>query len=207
MTSALGVQSPADLANVALARIGYADRVGSLYEGSKASKQILDIYVHTRDELLRAQDWGFAERNVVATLLKFAPATGYFPPVVWNPATNPPPPWAFEYVYFDDCLKVRSIKPAPGFLVNFDPQPILFSVENDDNYSPPQKVILCNVPNAIICYTGQITNPVDWDEGYTEAFSATLGRRLAPALMGLEAAKAAAQDEQSADQLATMEQG
>ena len=110
----------------------------------------LRIYSETRDEMLRAFDWGFAERNINMTLLKSAPAGGYFPPNVWNPVTNPPPPWAFEYGYPSDCLKVRSVKPVPMFVQNFDPQPNVFAVENDNALNPAQKVILCNVPSAML---------------------------------------------------------
>lgn len=201
------IRSPADLANTSLARIGYADRVGNLYEGSKAAKQILDIYGQTRDELLRSFDWGFAERNINMVLLKFAPAGGYFPPTVWNPATDPPPPWSFSYQYPSDCLKVRAIKGVSAFVQNFDPQPFVFSVENDATFSPPQRVILCNVANAMLCYTGQITDPQTWDEGYDEEFSIALAKRLAPVLGAPEAQKTIAQDETLQKQISEMEQG
>src|SRR5687768_489967 len=109
------ISTVSDVANLALKRIGYALRVGSLYEGSKAANHFLDIYGQTRDELLRQNDWHFAERNVAATVLKTAPAGGYFD-TAWDPATNPPVPWGYSYTYPTDCLKVRALKPAPGFL-------------------------------------------------------------------------------------------
>lgn len=207
MASTIAVQSPEDLINLALVRIGWKGRIGSIYEGSVASKKALDCYSQTRDELLRSFDWGFAERNIDMTLLKSAPIGGYIPPSVWNPATNPPPPWLFEYQYMPDCLKVRSVKQQPLFIFDFDPQPYVFAVENDNGYSPPQKVILCNVPNAICTYTGQITTPTDWEPDFVEEFAAALGRRLAPSLLGLENAKLAAADEQSATAGAEREEG
>jgi hypothetical protein len=201
------VTSPADMINLALRRIGYKLRVGSLFDGSVAAKTSLDIYAQTRDAVLVENDWDFAERNLTMTLLKSAPAGGYFPPVQWSGATNPAPGWLYEYAYPADCLKVRIIKFVPLFGLNFDPQPNAFFLANDNYYTPPQKVILSNLPAANIVYTGQITDPATWDSGFVEAFSAALGRRLVPALIGLNAIQPAAADEAQSLAMASNEQG
>lgn len=203
---AVSVQSPEDVVNIALVRIGYKLRIGSLYDGSMASKKALDIYSQTRDELLRQNDFGFAERNVSLTLLKQAPPGGYFPPNMWD-STYPPPPWVFEYAYPLDALKVRSVKPPPQFIIDFDPQPYVYSVENDQSLAPVAKVILCNVPNAVLTYTGQITDPRDWEADFVEVLASALGRRLAPALVGLDATRLEASDEAAAMAVAETEQG
>lgn len=207
MVSTAAVQSPADLCNNALSRMGYKLRVGSLFDGSAAAKKLLDLYAQTRDELLRSFDWGFAERNIALTLLKSAPPGGYIPPTVWNPALNPPLGYWFEYAYPGDCLKVRAVKPTQLFTPNFDPQPNVYSISNDNAYNPAQRVILCNIPSAIMVYTGQITDPVTWDVGFVEAFSATLSRHAGPALIGADAAKMTASDEQFSTANAESEQG
>lgn len=186
------ITSPADVVNLALASIGYKDRIGSIFEGSMPAKQALDIYSQTRDELLRATDYGFAERNLNLTLLKQAPAGGYFPPNVWNGTNNPPPPWVFSYTYPTDCLKVRSLKQMPLFVMDFDPQPNVFAIENDNYFTPARKVILCNVPSAMLVYTGQVTDPTTWESDFIEEFADELGRRLAPTLANMDAAKFAA---------------
>ena len=111
------VSSPADVVNVTLQRIGYKLRVGSLYDGSKAANDALDIYAQTRDEVMRQDDWSFAERNVSMTLLKSAPVAGYIPPTTWS-TTDPPLPWLFEYAWPDDCLKVRAVKPPTIIIPN-----------------------------------------------------------------------------------------
>lgn len=204
---AASVTSPADMVNLSLRRIGYKLRVGSLYDGSMAAKQSLDIYAQTRDELLVEHDWDFAERNLAATLLKSAPVGGYIPPNTWNPATNPPVGWAFEYQYPSDALKIRAVKPSPSFTLNFDPQPNRFSLANDSAYTPPQKVVLCNVGAALLVYTGQITDLTTWEPGALESFAAALGRRLVPTLMGLNAIQAANADEGQTLATAETEQG
>lgn len=201
------VSSPADLANVALTRMGYKLRVGSLYDGSLAAKKILDVYAQTRDAMLRSFDWGFAERNVALALLKQAPAGGYVLPGSWNPATNPPPPWLFEYAYPGDALKVRSVKPVPIFVPNFDPQPHVFDIANDNNYSPAQRVILCNVPASVMVYTAQVTDPATWDVGFTNDFAAELAKVLGPALVGIDSTKVSVPEAQQEAVTAQMEQG
>jgi len=178
-----------DVVNLALAGIGRRDRIASIYEGSAAAKAALDIYSQTRDEMMRTVDYGFAERNVNLTVLKWANANGYFPPNQWDGTLNPPPGWLFSYTYPTDCLKVRAIKAQPLFPLNYDPQPVVFKIENDNYYTPARKVILCNIESAQMVYTGQVTDPSTWEASFTEAFAAELGRRLAPALATMDAAK------------------
>lgn len=201
------VTSPEDIVNLALVRIGRKQRITNMYDGSPAANAALNIYAQTRDEMLRAVDYGFAQREVALTLLKAAPPTGYFPPDQWDGTLHPPPPFLFEYTYPADCLKIRSIKAAPMFVMNFDPQPIVFQTPNDNYYTPPQKVILCNIESAMLIYTGQVTNPVTWEADYVEALAAALARRLAPVLANMDVAKFEAGDEAHATATAEVRQG
>lgn len=191
------IQTPADLVNLSLVRIGFKKRIGSLYDGSMAAKIALSVYAQTRDAVLQESDWDFAERDIAPTLLKSAPVTGYVPPTVWTPA-YPSPPWLFSYAYPSDCLKVRSLQPTPVFVIDMDPQPVSLMIENDNTYNPTQKVILCNVPTPVLVYTGQVTNLANWEPDAIEAFAAALGRRIAPSIMGLDAAKMEVPDEAQA---------
>ncbi len=202
----LSVSSPENVINLALVRIGFKGRVNSIYEGSEASKLALDIYSQTRDELLRQSDWGFAERNVPLTLQKQAPAGGYIPPLYWT-SIYPALPWFFQYGYPQDCLKIRALKPTPLFIPNFDPQTNVFTVANDNSFTPAQKVILCNVPLAILTYTAQVTDMTTWEADFVETFVSSIARRLAPSLVGLDTAKLEASDEAAAKAQAEMEQG
>jgi hypothetical protein len=188
------VSSPADVINVALVRLGYKDRIGNLYEGSMPSKAALDIYAQTRDELLRQFDWEFAEGNVSLTLLKQAPSGGYIPPVTWTTA-YPPVPWLYEYELPTDYIKIRAIKPTPLFLFNADPQPYRFSLANDNSYTPAKRVLLCNVADALLVYTRQVTDPATWEADFVEAFSSALARRLAPILANADMLRIEAADE------------
>lgn len=203
------LSTPADIVNVALTRIGYRSSIGHLYDGSEAAILALNLYGQTRDEMLRSSDWDFAQRTVALTLLKSAPAGGYVPGwSPWNPATNPPVPWLYEYGYVDDCLKVRAIKPTPIFAgPNFDPQPHTFSISNDNAFSPPRRVILTNVADALMVYTGRVTDPSVWAVDFAEALTNALGERLAPALATLQAAQMEAAEGAVTKSMASMEQG
>lgn len=175
------VRNVEDICNIVLGSIGSDKRIGSIFEGSSAAKKCLDVYSQTRDELLRKQSWGFAERNVNMTQLKAAPAGGYNPVVPWTSA-YPPVPWLFEYVYPTDCLKVRSVKSQPFFLPPFDPQPQVFDIYNDNALSPAAKTVVCNIDAAILVYTGQVTDVTLWEPLFVEALVAALGVKLAPNL-------------------------
>lgn len=199
------VTSPTDLGNLALARIGFKGRIGSLLEGSMAARKMLDVYAQTRDAVLAEGDLDFSSRSTTLTLLKSAPVGGYIPPAVWSTAF-PALPWKYEYGYPPDAVKVRAVRFSPIFTVNFDPQPNPYMVANDEGLNPPQKVILTNVPSAILVYTGQITDLTTWTPDAIEAFAAALGRRIAPALANMDVAKALAVDEAQAMDTADMEQ-
>lgn len=169
------VQNPADIANLALRRIGYRLRVGSLYDGSQAASMILDIFGQTRDELLRMGNWNFAQGTIAATVLKSAPDNYFdFP---WT-TDYPQPPWRFELAYPEDCLKVRALKPMPGFIFNPAPTAALFATANDATLSPPAQVILCNLDSPLIVYTRRVTDPTSWEADFVEAFAAALARRI-----------------------------
>lgn len=199
------INSPADVANLALKRLGYRLKVASLYDGSNASNHLLDIYGQTRDDMLRNGEWGFAQRMIVGTVLKFGP-TNYFD-TPWDPATMPPMRWRFEYAYPDDCLKVRSVRPQPGFLVDMTPLPQLFRVVNDNGFTPSRRVIVCNVEAAIIVYSAQVTDPAQWDVSFVDALAAGLARRVAPVLANLNLVQVEARDEAVSVAQAKLEQG
>lgn len=191
----ISVQNVEQVINLALVRIGYKSRIGSIWEGTEAAKRALDIYAQTRDELLRQFDWGFAERTAPMTLIKHAPVGGYVPPVTWNPSDHPQPPWLYEIQYPTDAIKIRAVQNVPIFVPDFDPQPYQFSIGNDPTLTEPSKIILCNVFPGIVTYTGQVTNPADWENDFVESIASALGRRLAPLLANADVEKLELADE------------
>lgn len=199
------LQSPEDLANAVLARMGAKKRIGSFWNGSEESRRFLDIYGQTRDAVLRAFPWDFASKDAsLGAPLKTAPVGGYTPAIPWTNA-NPPLPYIFEYAYPADMVQLRSLRDATLGLPNFDPRPSLWRIATDNVNGQPAKVILANLANAVATYTWQSTNPVNWEADFVEEMIDALLRRLAGA--DAETQKLLMGDEAGARQMAEMRQG
>lgn len=170
-----------DLVNQALRALGARRRIGSIYEGSEAAKVALEVYGQTRDALLRSKSWSFAQQTVPLVAL----------------VAVPPWPWPYEYVWPVNCLLVRGILPPLFPSPNFSPSDILFTPYNDPVSG---RAILTTVSPATAVFTAQVTNPAQWEAGFTGALVAALAtaldRALAdPAMIG----SVAAQGEQARD--------
>jgi hypothetical protein len=153
------------ICNQALRRVGNETPIGSIYEGSRASRIALDLYGATRDELLKSQDWDFAERLVTLTASSVSAPAG----------------WPYVYTYPADCLKVRYVQPSTIPSPNLDPVATLFTDLNVNASGTQTRVIVANISPAVLCYTGQITDMTTWDAGFNEALVEELGRRFAEA--------------------------
>lgn len=176
--------APEQIVNQALRRIGYQVEIGFMYEGSPAARAALTLYGQTRDNLLRAKDWPFARQSVALTLLKTAPVGGYGFQTPWTSA-YPPVPWVFEYAYPTGCLEMRSVRPTPILIPEYDPVPNIFIIADDTSLAPtPAKVVLTNLRAALGVFTGQATDPAQWEPMFTEALVEALARRFAEALAG-----------------------
>lgn len=165
-----------DIINQSLRRISYPYPIGWIYEGSVAARAAVEIYSQTRDELLRSFDWDFARQAISLNLLKTAPPGGYGVTIPWTNA-YPPPPWIYEYAYPASALLIRSVRPTPTIMPEFDPQPNIFVVGNDNG-----KVILTNLAYAQAVVTNSVTDPAQWNSNFTESLIAALATRLQAAL-------------------------
>ena len=175
------ITTPADVVNLALRRLGYKLRIADLYEGSEVANYVLDIYGHTRDDLLREMAPNFAQRQTAPDLLKSAPAGGYTDATPWDPGLYPQFPWKYEYSYPNKCLEVRSVRPPPGALFDPEPTATLFAVANardDDTPENTYRCILSNVANAIVVCTFQVLPVTEWPPDFTDALAARLADRL-----------------------------
>lgn len=199
-------QTPGDVANQALVRMGFRLRVGSLLDGSDHASTILQVYAQTRDEMLASFDYDFAMRTAPLTLLKSAPAGGYFPPNAWDPTVHPPIGFNFEYGYPENCLKIRNVRYSPLWAVNWDPQPNAWTEYNDSYYDVPLRTIVTNVPDAIATFTGRVLNPQTWSVTFCDAFAARLSVLLGPALVGLDSSRLTVPQDNREEAVATTEQ-
>lgn len=170
--------TPEDLLNTALRRVGYSTPIGSIYEGSAASRAALEFYGQTRDDLFGSADWMFLRQQVsLGAPLKTAPPGGYPPGRAWNPVTDPPVPWVYSYAYPDSCIEIRSLRPTSVLIPEFTPMFTRFTTA-DDTVSHA-KVVLTNLANANAVITGRIVDPNQWqDSNFTEAFIDALAVRF-----------------------------
>jgi hypothetical protein len=174
---AIGVE---DLCNMAIRAAGLPMRIEAYYDGSPASRVALELYGQARDELLQEGDWPFCFREVA---------------LVAVPDQTPPTPWAYEYGYPTDCLRMRYIRPGPltGGTENYDPQPVLFRPWNDNRPSPAVEAILTDTPDAVLIYNARVTDPGTWQPEFTKALVASLALKFASAFpQSVEAVKGVA---------------
>src|SRR5690348_7053651 len=191
--------SPETVCNAALVRIGWSGGfVENMYDGTRQANACLAIYGQTRDSILRTFEWGFAEVNTPLTLLKTAPVFGYSLPSTTSSWTSSYPmlPWLYEYQYPSNCVKIRSLRPQNPVLYVFDPAPNTFRIADDTTITTSnKKVILTNLANAYAVYTGQVTDPTLWDDGFTDTMVAALASQLGTLLTGPQQKVVEMQDE------------
>lgn len=152
-----------NIVNMALDAIGFPRHISEFYEGSPAARVALEVFAQTRDELIQSGDWAFALAEVNLNL---------------NGQT-PPTPWTYEYGYPPDCVRIRYIRPGAlvGGTRNNNPQPILFRPFNDQRI--PAQAILSDTDPATLIYSRSVTDPSQWDDGFTQAYIAALAEKLA----------------------------
>lgn len=170
--------TPEAVCNAALDAIGYKRHIGSLWEGSPASRVALDVYSQTRATLLAQVRPEWARKDAVLTLLKSAPADGY-QTTNWDPVTNPAFPWLYEYAEPSDELVPLQIKPRPfTALPLWRPRYVPF--REAISTTTGNNVILTNQVNAVLTYIVDVTDPAKWHDTYTAAMISALAQQFQP---------------------------
>lgn len=172
--------SGADIVNQALELIDSQTFVTGVYPnftdgtpqnvvGSAANK----VYAIARDLLLQVTEPEFARLIVAAQ----PAALGALQPIL---------PWQYEYLYPDDGIRVRRIRPpksGAGALADpNDPLPVRGLIAYDNRVGI--KAILTNQQNAFIVYTSNSIPEAVWDSVFVEAMSRRLANPLAMAIAG-----------------------
>ncbi len=98
-----GGMTVADICNQALDRIGWAESIGDIEDGTDAAQVCLRFYGECLKQLLRAAHWNFSRKQAPLTLL--ADASGNTP----NVGTIVPLNFVYEYALPTDCAKFRFI--------------------------------------------------------------------------------------------------
>lgn len=166
-------QSSTAVVNAALEFIASQAQITSLADGSPSARAANVVYIPTVQLMLRELDPDFARFTAALAL---------------SAAVTPPPPWAYEYLYPADCVRLRNVRPpasGPGALADpYDPIPINSNVAFDNISGTPTKVILTNQQNALAVYTTSAVVESDWDSIFADAVVRRLANPLAMALSG-----------------------
>ncbi len=159
--------------NIALQFIATQETITSLTDGSAAANYASVIYAPTVQLMLREIEPDFARTTVALT------AAGVATPIT---------PWAYEYLYPADMVRLRQVRPPPsgaGSLVDpYNPQAVRAMVDFDIIATLPTKVILTNQQNARAVYTSSTVTEAQWDPVFTDAVARRLANPLSMALAG-----------------------
>ncbi len=165
--------SAAMVVNAALEQISSQTQITALNDGSPSARAANVVYVPTVQLMLRELDPDFA---------RFTAA------LVLSGAATPVVPWAYEYLYPADCVRLRNVRPpgsGTGALADpYNPTPIRSNVAFDIIGAVPTKVILTNQQNALAVYTTSAVVEADWDSVFSDAVVRRLANPLAMALSG-----------------------
>lgn len=161
-----GLDAPT-VVNTALEQIASQTRITSLTDGTPAGIAANTIYAPTVQLMLRELDPDFARYTKALTLS----------------AGTAPYPWTYSYLYPNDMVRLRQVRPTNGYDVN-DPAPVRANVAFDIIAASNTKVILTNQVNALAVYTSSSVQEAQWDSVFTDAVVRRLANPLAMALSG-----------------------
>ena len=158
--------------NAALEQIAAQTKITNLSDGSPAALAASVVYAPTVQLLLRVMDPDFARFTAALAI-----ATG-----------TPPPPWAYQYTYPTNCLKLRQVRPpgsGTGSLADpNNPTPVRSNVGVALVSSALTRVVFTNQVNALGVYTTSDVTEAQWDSAFSDAVVRRLANPLAMALSG-----------------------
>jgi hypothetical protein len=186
--------TPVDVVNIALTEVGVSQtQVSSISpsDGSTEADVAAILYRPKLTALARAAHWNCLRKQAPLSLIKSAIVSGQI-------SSDPPPrPWLYEYALPQDCLKARFILPLWNQVFTGVPfttseqvvpifvggPPVKFIVTTDKVGGEVKRVILTDMPQAIMVYTADfIDNPDLWDSHFLAAATATLAAWFVNAL-------------------------
>lgn len=158
-----------DICNEALELIGDQATVAAFNDGSSQGDAAGVLYQQAVNLVMRQVDPSFARRTLALTL------SGAVAPII---------PWAYEYLYPSDCIRLRQVRPATAAYDPDDPFPIRAAIGVDVIAAVTTKVILSNQVNAVAVYTSSIPTVDQWDASFRDAVVRRLANPFAMALAG-----------------------
>lgn len=169
--------------NHALSRIGVSDFIGDPAEQSKAGDFYRLWYAACAEMVLRDFPWNFASSVVALALVD----------------GDPPPGWAYKYAYPLDCHAARQLADSSGVrnlsanvLRDWDcygftlARPAVpFQVMSEAaNATARRRIIVTDLPLAYLFYTAKITDPNQFDPGFSDALSWRIAQEIAAPFLG-----------------------
>lgn len=154
--------SEVDICNLALSRLGDEASVASINppEGSAQASHCARFYPVARDALLELHSWGFATRRAALALL----SSGW-------------PEWDYAYAQPADALNILAVVPS-GAKDDYAPQEFACEVNEAG-----AAVIYTDQENAVLRYTGLVTDTTRFSPLFVTALSWHLASMLAGPLL------------------------
>lgn len=157
------MESVAQICNMALSHLGVSYSIQDVDSELSTEAQACRLfYASCRDEVLRAFRWPFA--TVIETLALVE--------------EEPNDEWAFSYRYPSACLDIRRI--LSGTRTDSRTTRVPYRVARDST----ARLIFCDMEEAEVEYTQQVTNPTEFDPQFGLALSYLLASRIGPRVAG-----------------------
>lgn len=166
------VSSEVDICNEALLLVGINDEIDGLDEATAEAAACNRFYARCRDSVLETMPWPFATRRQ-----ELAPLSGV-----------EREDWEYVYALPEDCISPRAIVVEGAPTPAFDEMEELVIEAND---AGDGIVLLSNVEDAELIYTGRIENVVAFPSLFVDALTWCLAGKLALPLLKGEKAVAA----------------
>ena len=147
----------ADIANMALSRLGTRATIAALNENSAEARAIVTWYATVRDSLMRARDWNFSR----VTLALASSGT-------------PPARWGRSYAYPSDCLRLLRLDLGTASWKAGEANG-LFEIGSDG----AGRFLWCNESPVWAVYSQRVGDPSRMDAEFVTAFAATLAAAVA----------------------------
>lgn len=162
------------IANLALTKLGDL-RITDLDEDTKPAREVKAVFTMLRDKLLRRYTWRFSVKRAQLAASATAPEFGY----------------EYQYPLPTDCLRVIQVG-------EFYPPPNLADLNtgNDAEWQIEGRSILHHQSGPLkIRYVRRVTDPVQFDACFDEAFACLIAHNTAEALTQSNSKKEAARQD------------
>jgi hypothetical protein len=155
------MSSRVDIFNMALGHIGVSSTVADELERSPERVICTRFWDTCRDALFSYKDmeWKFAATTVVLADLG-----------------SPPDGWGFRYRYPNDCINAHAILGASSF---GRAQDEALRPKFDVQFEADGRVILCDMPEAVLRYTKRVEEAERWPSSFVEAMAFRLASMIA----------------------------